>query len=35
MVPDASLYDFWILTSNVYMAWIRTVAGRLNEIQLF
>lgn len=29
MVPNASLYDFGILTSNVHMAWMRTVAGRL------
>ena len=29
IVPDASLYDFGILTSNVHMAWMRTVAGRL------
>lgn len=29
IVPDASLYHFGILTSNVHMAWMRTVAGRL------
>ena len=29
IVPDATLYDFGILTSNVHMAWMRTVAGRL------
>lgn len=29
MVPNASLYDFGILTSNVHMAWMRVVAGRL------
>ena len=29
IVPDASLYDFGILTSNVHMAWMRTVAGRI------
>lgn len=28
-VPNASLYDFGILTSNVHMAWMRAVAGRL------
>lgn len=29
MIPNATLYDFGILTSNVHMAWMRTVAGRL------
>ena len=29
IVPDASLYHFGILTSNVHNAWMRTVAGRL------
>lgn len=29
IIPDATLYDFGILTSNVHMAWMRTVAGRL------
>lgn len=29
IVPDASLYHFGILTSNVHMAWMRAVAGRL------
>lgn len=29
MVPNASLYDYGILTSNVHMAWMRTVVGRL------
>lgn len=29
IVPDASLYHFGILTANVHMAWMRTVAGRL------
>ena len=28
-VPDASLYHFGILTSNVHMAWMRVVCGRL------
>ena len=27
LVPDASLYHFGILTSNVHMAWVRTVGG--------
>lgn len=29
IIENASLYDFGILTSNVHMAWMRTVAGRL------
>ena len=29
IVPDADLYDFWILTSNVHMARMRAVAWRL------
>ncbi|MCM1228409.1 MAG: methylase [Clostridium sp.] len=29
LIPDATLYDFGILTSNVFMAWMRAVAGRL------
>ncbi len=29
IVPDANLYDFGVLTSNVHMAWMRAVAGRL------
>ena len=29
IVPNASLYHFGILTSNVHNAWMRTVAGRL------
>ncbi|HFH9947625.1 TPA: type IIL restriction-modification enzyme MmeI [Streptococcus suis] len=28
-IPDATFYHFGILTSNVHMAWMRTVAGRL------
>lgn len=31
IVPDATLYEFSILTSNVHMAWMRTVAGRLKS----
>ena len=30
-IPDASLYHFGILTSNVHMAWMRTVCGRLKS----
>ena len=29
IIPDASLYHFGILTSNVHMAWMRAVCGRL------
>lgn len=29
IVPDATLYHFGVITSNVHMAWMRTVAGRL------
>lgn len=29
LVPNASLYHFGILASNIHMAWMRTVAGRL------
>ncbi len=31
MMPDSTLYDFGILTSNVHMSWMRTVAGRLKS----
>lgn len=30
-ISGATLYDFGILTSNVHMAWMRTVAGRLKS----
>ena len=29
LVPDATIYHFGVLTSNVHMAWMRTVCGRL------
>ena len=29
IVPEATLYHFGIITSNVHMAWMRTVCGRL------
>ena len=29
IIPNADLYHFGILTSNVHMAWMRAVAGRL------
>ncbi len=31
IVPDANLYHFGILISNVHMAWTRTVCGRLKS----
>lgn len=29
VVPNATLYEFGIMTSNVHMAWVRAVCGRL------
>ena len=29
IVPEASLYHFGVITSNVHMSWMRTVCGRL------
>ena len=31
LIPDISLYHFGVLTSNVHMAWMRTVCGRLKS----
>ncbi|MDE7139135.1 MAG: class I SAM-dependent DNA methyltransferase [Ruminococcus sp.] len=31
LVPNATLYEFGVLTSNVHMAWTRTVCGRLKS----
>lgn len=31
IVPNATLYEFGILTSNVHMSWMRAVAGRLKS----
>ena len=31
IVPNASLYEFGVITSNVHMAWMRTVAGKLKS----
>lgn len=31
IVPNASLYEFGVLTSNVHMAWMRAVCGRLKS----
>ncbi len=30
-IPDADLYQFGVLTSNVHMAWMRAVGGRLKS----
>lgn len=31
LIPNATLYEFGILTSNVHMAWVKTVCGRLKS----
>lgn len=31
IVPDATIYEFGILNSNVHMAWMRAVCGRLKS----
>ena len=31
IIPDASLYHFGVLESNVHMAWMRVVCGRLKS----
>ena len=31
IIPDATLYHFGILTSNVHMAWMRLFAGRMKS----
>ena len=31
IIPGASIFDFGILTSNVHMAWMRAVCGRLKS----
>lgn len=31
IIPNASLYHFGILTSNIHMAWVRAVCGRLKS----
>lgn len=31
IIPEATLYDFSILTSNIHMAWMRAVCGRLKS----
>ena len=30
-IPDASIYHFGILTSNIHMAWMRAVCGRIKS----
>ena len=31
MIPNATLYHFGILTSNVHMAWVRIICGRIKS----
>lgn len=31
LIPDTTLYHFGVLTSNVHMAWMRAVCGRLKS----
>lgn len=31
IIPDAGIYEFGVLTSNVHMAWTRVVCGRLKS----
>lgn len=31
IIPDATLYHFGVLNSNVHMAWMRTVCGRMKS----
>ena len=31
LIPNATLYEFGILTSNVHMAWMRAVCGRIKS----
>ena len=31
VIADATLYHFGVLTSNIHMAWMRTVCGRLKS----
>lgn len=31
IIPDATLFHFGVLTSNVHMAWVRAVCGRLKS----
>lgn len=31
LIPNATLYQFGVLTSNVHMAWVRTECGRMKS----
>ncbi|MBR1398369.1 MAG: class I SAM-dependent DNA methyltransferase, partial [Selenomonadaceae bacterium] len=31
LIPNATLYHFGVLTSNVHMAWTKTICGRLKS----
>jgi len=31
LIPDATLYEFAVISSNVHMSWLRTVCGRLKS----
>lgn len=31
IIPNANIYDFGILTSNVHMAWMRAICGRIKS----
>ena len=31
LIPNATLFHFGVLTSNVHMAWVRTVCGRMKS----
>ena len=31
LIPNANLFHFGVLTSNVHMSWMRTVCGRLKS----
>lgn len=31
IIPNASIYEFGIITSNVHMAWMREVSGKLES----
>jgi hypothetical protein len=31
LVPDASVYQFGVMTSSVHMAWVKTVCGRIKS----
>ncbi len=35
LLPEASLYDFSILTSRMHMAWMRTVTGRMKSDYMY